>query len=76
MYCKAKITLNNGVIRVFNANDEDRISDFLYGIIGEKSDEEVSGVPTFIEASSWCSMGAVGEVFEREDFIIELIDEE
>lgn len=74
MYGKAVITLKNGSVVTFDADDEDNISDFLYGIIEEKSDEEVSGVPTFIEASSWCPMAAIGDTFEREDFTIEITD--
>ena len=50
--------------KIFKANDEDAISDFLFGQIGEKSDEELSGVPTYIEASSWCPMADIGDVFK------------
>ena len=72
MYGKAVITLRNGKSYIFKANDEDGISDFLYGIVGDNAEEELSGVPTFIEASSWCPQAAIGDTFEREDFIIEI----
>lgn len=52
MYGKAVTTLKNGIITVFRANDEDSISNFLYGIVGVSAEEELSGVSTFIEASS------------------------
>ena len=74
MYGKAVITLRNGSKRVFNAGDESSISDFLYGIVGESSKEELSGIPTFIEASSWCPMACIGDVFEREEFTIEICE--
>ena len=72
MYGKAVITLRNGTSYIFVANDEDGISDFLYDIVGDNAEEELSGVPTFIEASSWCPQAAIGDTFEREDFIIEI----
>lgn len=72
MYGKAVITLRNGTSYTFKANDEGGISDFLYGIVGDSTEEELSGVPTFIEASSWCTLAAIGDTFEREDFIIEI----
>lgn len=72
MYGKAVITLRNGKSYTFKANDEDGISDFLYGIVGDSAEEELSGVPTFIEASSWCPEATIGDTFEREDFIIEI----
>jgi len=74
MYGEAKITLKNGKTYVFDANNEDAISDFLYGIVGDSAEEELSGVPTFIEASSWCPIASVGEVFERNDFTIEITE--
>lgn len=74
MYGKAIITLKNGLQYVFNAGDEDAISDFLYGIVGESIEEELSGVPTFIEASSWCPMASIGDTFERELFTIKIVD--
>ena len=63
MYGKAVITLKDGTVYTFKANDEDAISDFLYGIVGDSTEEELSGVPTFIEASSWCPEARVGEVW-------------
>lgn len=72
MYGKAVITLRNSESYTFKANDEGGISDFLYGIVGDSAEEELSGVPTFIEASSWCPLAAIGDTFEREDFIIEI----
>ena len=74
MYGKAIITLKNGKSYTFNANDEDGISDFLYGIVGDNTEEEISGVPTFIEASSWCPEAGIGETFERTKFTIEIIE--
>lgn len=74
MYGRAKIVLRDGTYKVFKANDEDRISDFLYRLIGDSCDEELSGVPTFMEASSWCPMASIGDTFERENFVIQIID--
>ena len=73
MYGKAKIVLRNGTYRVFKADDEDSISDFLHNTIGDTCEEELSGVPTFIEAASWCPLASIGDIFEREDFVIEII---
>lgn len=74
MYGKAVITLKNETIKVFKADDEDGISDFLYDIVGESAQEEVSEIPTFIEASSWCPMASIGDTFEREEFTIEICE--
>lgn len=74
MYRIALITLTNGTQYTFKANDEDAISDFLYGIVGDSNEEELSGVPTFIEASSWCPLASIGDIFEREKFKIEIIE--
>ena len=68
MYGKARITLWNGKVSIFNADDEDAISDYLYEIVGESDEEELSGIPTFMEASSWCPFAGIGEVFEREKY--------
>jgi len=40
MYGKAVITLRNGESYTFEANDEDGISDFLYGIVGDNAEHE------------------------------------
>ena len=74
MYGKAKITLKNGKVYIYDADNEDAISNFLYEIVGDSIEEEISGVPTFIEASSWCPFADIGDTFERNDFIIEIID--
>lgn len=74
MYGKAVITLKNGLRYVFKADDENGISDFLYGIVGESAEEELSDIPTFIEASSWCPMASIGDTFEREEFTIEICE--
>lgn len=74
MYAKALITLKNGTKTIFRTDEEDKIADYIYGLIGAKSDEEISGIPTFIEASSWCSLAGIGEVFERDCFCIEIIE--
>lgn len=59
---------------IFKANDEDAISDLLYGIMGESSKEELSGVPTFMEASSWCANPrSDGDEFDREKFSIRIV---
>ena len=74
MYGKAKITVKDGATWIFGADDEGAISNFLYDIVGESTEEEPSGVPTFIEASSWCPMAGIGETFERKAFVIEIVD--
>lgn len=73
MYGKGVITLKNGTIRVFAANNEADIADYLYGIVGDEV-EESNGVPTYIEASSWCPMASIGDVFESKKFTIVITD--
>lgn len=73
MYAKAKITLKDGTAVVFKANNESSIADFLYGIVGEKL-EESNEIPIFIEASSWCPMASIGDIFENENFTIEITE--
>ncbi len=74
MYGHAVITLKDGTEYVFRANEEDKISDFLYGIVGDSTEEEISGIPTYIEASSWCPLANLGDTFEREEFTIEITE--
>lgn len=66
----AVIEMNNEEY-VHDAQDEDIIADFLYSKVGEKL-HEITGVPVFIEASSWCPLASVGETFETEDFHISI----
>ena len=73
MFGKAIIAFKNGTIRVFETNNEADIADYLYGIVGDEV-EENNGVPTYIEASSWCPMASVGDVFENEKFTITITD--
>lgn len=73
MYGKAVITSKNGTIRVFEIINEADIADYLYGIVGDEV-EESNGVPTYIEASSWCPMASIGDVFESEKFTIMIVD--
>ena len=73
MYAKAKITLKDGTAVVFKANNESSIADFLYGIVGEKL-EESNEIPIFIEVSSWCPMASIGDIFENENFTIEITE--
>lgn len=74
LYGKAAITLKDGTKHIYKANDEDAISDFLYSIVGDSTREEISGIPTFIEASSWCPEARIGDTFEREEFTIEITE--
>lgn len=74
MYGNAVITLKDGSEWTFKANDEDSISNFLYGIVGDSTEEEVSGIPTYIEASSWCPLANIGDMFERTEFVIEIME--
>lgn len=74
MYGRAIITLEDGTEHIFSANDEGAISDFLYGIVGDSTEEELSGVPTFIEASSWCPLACIGDIFDRSKFNIEIVE--
>ncbi len=74
MYGKAVITLKDGTKRIFKADEEDKISDFLYRLMGENADEEITGIPTYIEASSWCPMASFGETFERTKFSITITE--
>ena len=62
---------------VFDTQDEDGISDFLYGKIGER-EHELSGIPVYIEASSWCPLADIGTEYEDEEFTIyiEEVEEE
>ena len=56
--------------------DTELIADYLEDIVGDSADEELSGVPTFIEASSWCELAPIGSCFEREGFIIYIEDDD
>ena len=74
MYGKAVIAFKNGTIRIFEANNEADIADYLYSIVGDEV-EESNGVPTYIEASSWCPTASIGDVFENEKFTIMIVDQ-
>lgn len=54
---------------VFDVQDEEGISDFLYEKIGER-ECEANGIPVFIEASSWCPLADIGTEYEDEEFTI------
>lgn len=73
MYGKVVITFKNDTIRGFAANNEADIADYLYGIVGDEV-EESNGVPTYIEASSWCPTASIGDVFESKKFTIVITD--
>ena len=73
LYGKAVITFKNGMIRGFAANNEADIADYLYSIVGDEV-EESNGVPTYIEASSWCPTASSGDVFESARFTIAIVD--
>lgn len=74
MYGKAVVVLTNGAIRIFESINEADIADYLYGIVGDEV-EESNGVPTYIEASSWCPMASIGDVFESAKFSIMIVDQ-
>lgn len=73
MYGKAIVVLTNGTTRIFESINEADIADYLYRIV-EDEVEESNGVPTYIEASSWCPMASIGDVFESEKFSITITD--
>lgn len=73
MYGKAVIAFKNSTIRVFETINEADIADYLYSIVGNEV-EESNGVPTYIEASSWCPMASIGDVFESARFTMTIID--
>lgn len=73
MYGKVVITFKNGMTRVFEIINEADIADYLYSIVGDEV-EESNGVPTYIEASSWCPMASIGDVFESKKFTIMIVD--
>lgn len=73
MYGKAIIAFKNGTVRVFETNNEADIADYLYSIVGDEI-EKSNGVPTYIEASSWCPMASIGDVFESARFTITISD--
>lgn len=73
MYGKAVVVLTNGAIRIFESINEADIADYLYGIVGDEV-EESNGVPTYIEASSWCPTASNGDVFESARFTIAIVD--
>lgn len=56
---------------IFDAQAEDEISDFLYEKIGEKL-HDITGIPLFMEASAWCTFASVGDIYEEEEFKIEV----
>lgn len=74
MYGKVVITFKNGMTRVFEIINEADIADYLYSIVGDEV-EESNGVPTYIEASSWCPMASIGDVFESKKFTIMIVDQ-
>ena len=74
MYGKAVIVFKNGTIRIFETINEADIADYLYSIVGDEV-EKSNGVPTYIEASSWCPMASIGDVFESEKFTIMIVDQ-
>ena len=74
MYGKVVITFKNGTTRIFESINEADIADYLYGIVGDEV-EESNGVPTYIEASSWCPMASIGDVFESARFTIAIVDQ-
>lgn len=57
---------------VFSASDEEQISDFLYQKLGERMCEN-SFIPAYIEASGWCALASVGEVYSDSEFEIEIV---
>ena len=73
MYGKAIVVLTNGATRIFESINEADIADYLYGIVGDEV-EESNGVPTYIEASSWCPTASIGDVFESARFTIAIVD--
>ena len=73
MYGKVVITFKNGMTRVFETINEADIADYLYSIVGNEV-EKSNGVPTYIEASSWCPMASIGDVFESARFTITIAD--
>lgn len=73
LYGKVVITFKNGTIRGFAANNEADIADYLYSIVGDEV-EKSNGVPTYIEASSWCPTASIGDVFESTRFTIAIVD--
>ena len=68
----AVIEMNNDEY-VFKAQNEEEIADFLYEKVGEQL-HGITEVPLFIEASSWCALACVGEVYETENFKIYIED--
>lgn len=54
-------------------NLNEYIADWLYDIVGDEV-EGSNGVPTYIEASSWCPMASIGDVFESAKFSITITD--
>lgn len=73
MYGKAVITLKDGTTKTFAANDENAIAEFLYENAGNRV-EKSNGIPTYIEASSWCPLASIGETFDSSDFVIEIAE--
>ena len=73
MYGKAIVVLTNGTTRIFESINEADIADYLCGIVGDEV-KESNGVPTYIEASSWCPMASIGDVFESAKFSITITD--
>lgn len=56
----------------FNVKDEDAIADFIQREFGDTVGD--NGVPLYMEASSWCSLACIGEVFSNDLFTIDLED--
>lgn len=59
----------------YSAQDERAIADFLYQRIGERLCDS-NNIPLYIEASAWCTLASVGEMYEDESFVIEILERE
>lgn len=66
-------TLSDNETHIFNAQDEDAIATFLYKKF-PKTTCEVSLVPLFMDASGWCPLASIGEVYECKDLVIRIED--
>ena len=59
--------ISNGFTRYANEGDYDHVYDLVMTLIEDPL--------TAINASSWCELACVGEKYEHEEFIIEIIED-
>ncbi len=63
---------NEGSLYLLDPQDEEFIAEFLGN--NEMDYEEDTGVPAYMEASSWCVNAPIGDIYESDRFMIVITD--